>query len=124
MEFQVFCGKNLVWTSAEGYTLEENLGIWPSPSLRINCPSGKKAYHDYSQVMIIIQVKRRSNIYRSRKTTEDEDEDLSDDYDWKQWKMFQAIGADTDAFLGAKAPEPSIYRHMYLCTICDMRTMS
>ena len=81
MEFQVFCGKNLVWTSAEGYTLEENLGIWSSPSLRINCPSGKKTYRDYSQVMIIIQVKRRSNIYRSRKSTEDED--LGDDYDWK-----------------------------------------
>ena len=83
MDFQVFCGKNLVWTSAEGYTLEENLGIWPSPSLRINRPSGKKTYRDYSQVMIIIQVKRRSNIYRSRKTTEDEDEDVSGDYDWK-----------------------------------------
>ena len=31
------------------------------------------------QVMIIIQVRRRSNIYKSRKSTEDED--LSDDND-------------------------------------------
>ena len=47
MDFQVFCGKNLFWTSTERYSLQENVGIRSSPSLWINCPSGKKTNCDY-----------------------------------------------------------------------------